>query len=66
MLKETRDKPLLESIYKLLTLSEEADKVFTLTIAQKANIRKGLKNIEDGKTISHLKAKNEVAKWLLK
>lgn len=65
-LKETKDKALLENIYKLLNLSEEADEVLTLTTIQKTGIRKGLKDIEEVRTISHLKAKKEVAKWLSK
>jgi predicted transcriptional regulator len=65
-LKETKDKTLLESIYKLLNLSEEADDMLTLSTIQKNGIRKGLKDIEEGRTMSHSKAKKEVAKWLLK
>ena len=65
-LKETKDKTLLESIYKLLNLSEEADEVLTLSTIQKAEIRKGLKDIKEGRTMSHSKAKKEVAKWLSK
>lgn len=65
-LKETKDKALLESIYKLLYLSEEADEVLTLSTIQKSGIRKGLKDIEAGRTMSHSKAKKEIAKWLSK
>ncbi len=65
-LKETKDKSLLESIYKLLNSSEEADEVLTLTTSQKAGIRKGLKDVEEGRTMTHAKAQKEVAKWLLK
>ena len=61
-LKETKDKNLLENIYNLLNLSEEADNILKLSSAQKIGIRKGLKDLEEGKTISHLKAKKEVAK----
>jgi len=53
---------LLENIYNLLNLSEEADNILKLSSAQKIGIRKGLKDLEEGKTISHLKAKKEVAK----
>ena len=65
-LKETKDKSLLESIYKLLNLSEEADEVLALTTLQKAEIRKGLKDIQEGRTMSHAKAKKEIAKWFSK
>jgi predicted transcriptional regulator len=65
-LKETKDKTLLESIYKLLNLSEEADEVLTLSTIQKSGIRKGLKDIDEGRTMSLSKAKKEVAKWLSK
>ena len=65
-LKETKDKSLLESIYKLLNLSEEADELLILSAIQKADIRKGLKDIQEGRVISHSKAKKEVDKWLLK
>ncbi len=63
---ETKDKTLLESIYKLLNLSEEADEVLKLSSIQKSGIRKGLKDLEEGRTMSHSKAKKEVAKWLSK
>ena len=49
-----------------MNLSEEADEVLTLSTIQKTGIRKGLKDIEAGRTISHSKAKKEVAKWLSK
>jgi hypothetical protein len=65
-LKETKDKSLLENIYKLLNLSEEADEVLKLSTSQKASVRKGLKDLEEGRTISHSKAKKEIAKWLSK
>ena len=65
-LKETKDKSLLESIYKLLNLSEEADEALTLTTLQKAEIRKGLKDIQKGRTMSHAKAKKEIAKCFSK
>lgn len=65
-LKETKDKSLLENIYKLLNLSEEADEVLKLSASQKASVRKGLKDLEEGRTISHSKAKKEIAKWLSK
>jgi predicted transcriptional regulator len=65
-LKETKDKALLESIYKLLHLSEEADEILNLSTLQKRGILKGLKDIEAGRTMSHSKAKKEVAKWLSK
>lgn len=63
-LKETKDKALLESIFKLLHLSEEADEILNLSTLQKRGILKGLKDIEAGRTMSHSKAKKEVAKWL--
>ena len=65
-LKETKDKALLESIYKLLNLSEEADEVLTLSTISKTGIRKGLKDIEAGRTMAHSKAKKEVSGWLSK
>jgi hypothetical protein len=65
-LKGTKDRSLLENIYKLLSLSEEADEVLTLSAIQKTGIRKGLKDVEEGRTISHSKAKKEVEKWLSK
>ncbi|MBK7889183.1 MAG: hypothetical protein IPJ86_18360 [Bacteroidetes bacterium] len=65
-LKETKDKSLLENIYKLLNLSGEADKVLKLSTSQKASVRKGLKDLEEGRTISHSKAKKGIAKWLSK
>lgn len=55
-LKETEDKSLLEIIYKLLNSSEEADEVLILTTSQKAGIRKGIKYVEEGRTMTHTKA----------
>ena len=65
-LKETKDKSLLENIYKLLNLSEEADELLKLSTSQKASVRKRLKDLEEGRTISHSKASKEITKWLSK
>jgi predicted Zn-ribbon and HTH transcriptional regulator len=65
-LKETKDKSLLESVFKMLSLSEEAEDVMHLSSLQKASIRKGLKDVAEGKVVSHSKVKKEIAKWLSK
>ena len=65
-LKETKDKSLLESVFKMLTLAEEAEDVIQLTRLEKASIRKGLKDVAVGKVVEHNKVKKELAKWLSK
>lgn len=65
-LKETKDKSLLESVFKMLTLAEEAEEVIQLTRLEKASIRKGLKDVAEGKVVEHSKVKKELAKWLSK
>ena len=65
-LKDTSDKNLLADIYKLLSLSEETEKLFALSAIQKAGIRKGLKDIDEGRTMSHQKAKKDIEKWFSK
>ncbi|MBL0071713.1 MAG: hypothetical protein IPP34_07845 [Bacteroidetes bacterium] len=65
-LKETKDKDWLENIYKLLNLSEEADEILKLSAVQKVEIRKGLKDVAEGRTMSHAKAAKEISKWLSK
>ena len=54
-LNETNDKNLLEDIYNL---SQEADKIISLTQKQKAEVRKGLQDIIEGRTMTNLKANN--------
>lgn len=63
-LESTSDKNLLQSIYKLLNLSKDSDELMKLTAAQKKSIKKGLKDIEKGNTISNEKANKEIDKWL--
>jgi len=65
-LKETKDKSLLESVFKMLSLSEETEDVMHLSSLQKASIRIGLKDVAEGKGVSHSKVKKEIAKWLSK
>ena len=65
-LKETKDKSLLESVFKMLTLAEEAEDVIQLTRLEKSSIRKGLKGVADGRVIEHSKVKKELSKWLSK
>jgi predicted transcriptional regulator len=65
-LKETKDKSLLESVIKMLTLAEEAEEVIQLSRLEKSSIRKGLKDVAEGKVVSHSKVKKEIAKWLSK
>ena len=62
-LKETKDKSLLESVIKMLTLAEEAEEVIQLSRLEKSSIRKGLKDVAEGKVVSHSKVKKEIAKW---
>ena len=65
-LKETKDKNLLEDIYKFLNLADEADDLFPITAKMRLEINKGLKDVEEGRVISHSKVKKEIAKWLSK
>jgi predicted transcriptional regulator len=50
----------------MLSLSEETEEVMHLSSLQKASIRKGLKDVAEGKVVSHSKVKKEIAKWLSK
>ena len=62
ILKETKDKSPLESVIKILTLAEEAEEVIQLSRLEKSSIRKGLKDVAEGKVVSHSKVKKEIAK----
>lgn len=62
----TTDKNILQDIFKILQLSKETEEVMKLSEAQKKSIRKGLSDIENGRTISNSKANKEVEKWLSK
>jgi hypothetical protein len=59
-LKETKDKSLLESVFKMLTLAEEAEEVIQLSRLEKASIRKGLKDVDEGKVFSYDKIKRKM------
>ena len=59
-LKKTKDKSLLESVFKMLTLAEEAEEVIQLSRLEKASIRKGLKDVAEGKVVEHSKVKKEL------
>jgi predicted transcriptional regulator len=50
----------------MLTLAEEAEEVIQLSRLEKSSIRKGLKDVAEGKVVSHSKVKKEIAKWLSK
>ena len=65
-LKETKDKNLLNDIYNLLNLSQEADMIISLSQKQKAEVRIGLQDIKEGRTMTNLKAKRDTEKWLSK
>ncbi len=65
-IEQTSNKSLLAGIYQLLDLADKDEDLVELSDDQKKGIRRGLRDINQKKTISHHKTNKEVEKWLLK
>lgn len=62
----TKDKGILEEIYRILEIGYQEVDVVSLTDDQKESIDHGIKDMEAGKYISNEEANNEIEKWLKK
>jgi predicted transcriptional regulator len=62
----TSDENILEEIYRILEVSSEEEDPIMLSGEQKAKIDKGLKDIEEGRYLTHDQANKEMEEWLKK
>ena len=62
----TEDANILEEVYRILELStQEVDRI-VLSDEQKIKIDQGIKDIEEGRYLTHEEADLEINKWLKK
>ena len=65
-IQSTEDANILEEVYRILEVSTQEVDMIVLTDDQKAKIDQGIKDIEEGRYLTHEEANREINKWLKK
>ena len=65
-IQSTEDANILEEVYRILEVSTQEVDMIVLSDDQKTKIDRGIKDIEEGRYLTHDEANREINEWLKK
>ena len=65
-IQSTDDANILEEVYRILEVSTQEVDMIVLSDDQKTKIDRGIKDIEEGRYLTHDEANREINEWLKK
>ena len=65
-IQSTDDANILEEVYRILEVSTQEVDMIVLSDDQKTKIDSGIKDIEEGRYLTHDEANREISEWLKK
>ena len=65
-IQSTNDANILEEVYRILEVSTQEVDMIVLSDDQKKKIDRGIKDIEEGRYLTHDEANREINEWLKK
>ena len=65
-IQSTDDANILEEVYRILEVSTQEVDMIVLSDDQKTKIDRGIKDIEEGRYLTHDEANREISEWLKK
>lgn len=65
-IQSTEDDKILEEVYRILQVSTQEVDMIVLSDTQKTQIDKGIRDIEEGRYLTHEEANTEIEEWLKK